>query len=249
MRCCATAVRELFCTSGCRGTLLPWGEGGPSCRRRASGTMGRMRGPSSVEKEVAPHQFGRMTYGRAIERLFVVHQTHATVSHGLTSSPPEGERGLTSATLGCLNECLGPLVGPGVERQERRQQLPALRRERVAVGGVVHETGLAQLLEARVEHAGVGCGRLLQGAEGEGLLAQLPQDAQGHAPAQQVEQRHDGASGGRAAHAPAGFGEGHVAIISVAATRGSCYGNSSTGGWPMSASPRIAPANPPYPPE
>src|SRR6476660_6929543 len=116
---------------GAAGPFSPWGEGGPK---------GRMRGPSSVEKEVAPHQFGRMTYGRAIERFFVVHQTHATVSHGLTSSPPEGERGLTSATLGCLNECLGPLVGPGVEGQERRQQLPALRRERVAVGGVVQET-------------------------------------------------------------------------------------------------------------
>src|SRR3979409_1692084 len=28
-----------------------------------------------------------------------------------------------------------------------------------------------------------------------------------------------------------------------------CYGKSSTGGLSMSASPRIAPANPPYPPE
>ena len=41
--------------------------------------------------EVAPHQFGPMTYGRAIQVETMARSKHATVSHGLTSSPPRGE--------------------------------------------------------------------------------------------------------------------------------------------------------------
>jgi hypothetical protein len=48
-----------------------------------------MRGPSA--NQVAPHQFGRMTYDRAGERSWVVGDGHAVVSHGLMSSPPRGE--------------------------------------------------------------------------------------------------------------------------------------------------------------
>ncbi len=51
-----------------------------------------MRGPSSEDAQLPPHQFGHMTYGRATKRLLGERQTHATVSHGLTSSP-QGERG------------------------------------------------------------------------------------------------------------------------------------------------------------
>ena len=40
---------------------------------------------------VAPHQFGRMTYDRAIEGVAAVRTGLAAVSHGLTSSPPRGE--------------------------------------------------------------------------------------------------------------------------------------------------------------
>jgi hypothetical protein len=40
---------------------------------------------------VAPHQFGRMTYGCAIEGRFAAPEENAAVSHGLTSSPPRGE--------------------------------------------------------------------------------------------------------------------------------------------------------------
>jgi hypothetical protein len=67
--------------TGQRGPFSPWGEGAPK---------GRMRGPS-VAREVAPHQFGRMTYGRATKVAPVVGECHAAVSHGLTSSPPRGE--------------------------------------------------------------------------------------------------------------------------------------------------------------
>src|SRR6476661_2996120 len=52
---------------------------------------GRMRGFSSMEKEVAPHQFGQMTYDRAIDVACDVSARGASVSHGLTSSPPRGE--------------------------------------------------------------------------------------------------------------------------------------------------------------
>jgi hypothetical protein len=40
---------------------------------------------------VAPHQFGQMTYGRAIDVEAVASPQNAAVSHGLTSSPPRGE--------------------------------------------------------------------------------------------------------------------------------------------------------------
>src|SRR5882672_8615733 len=59
----------------------PWGEG---ARRADEGAF-----PS--RKEVPPHQFGRMTYGRAIERLLAATWECATVSHGLSSSPQRGE--------------------------------------------------------------------------------------------------------------------------------------------------------------
>ena len=41
--------------------------------------------------EVAPHQFGRMTYGCATKDEIAADVRHAAVSHGLTSSPPRGE--------------------------------------------------------------------------------------------------------------------------------------------------------------
>jgi hypothetical protein len=102
-----------------------------------------------------------------------------------------------------------------VQRQEQFEQLLAPQGERVALGPMLDDAGLAQLAEPRIEHAGVGLGGLLQGPEGEGPIAQLPQDAPGHAPSQQVEQRHDRAAGGRAAHAPARKWGSH-AMISVA---------------------------------
>jgi hypothetical protein len=68
-----------------------WGEGAP---------QGRMRGPSLAHKIVAPHQFGQMTYGCAAMGPLAVGLEHATVSHGLTSSPPRGEAHFEGAS--CL---------------------------------------------------------------------------------------------------------------------------------------------------
>src|SRR6185436_19064798 len=69
----------------------PWGEGAP---------QGRMRGPLSLAKKVAPHQFGRMTYDRALDVARAASKENAIVSHGLTSSPPQGEAAaLASPTL------------------------------------------------------------------------------------------------------------------------------------------------------
>jgi hypothetical protein len=42
-------------------------------------------------RSVAPHQFGRMTYDRAVNGAVAVRTRIAAVSHGLTSSPPGGE--------------------------------------------------------------------------------------------------------------------------------------------------------------
>src|SRR5947207_8294548 len=105
MRCCATAVRELFCTSGCRGTLLPLGRRWPVVSKTRLRHDGPDEGAFKGGEGSRPSPVRPNDLRPRHERLFVVHQTHATVSHGLTSSPPEGERGLTSATLGCLNEC------------------------------------------------------------------------------------------------------------------------------------------------
>jgi hypothetical protein len=68
-----------------RTSFSPWGEGAPK---------GRMRGPPG--HQVAPHQFGRMTYSRAIEVSCLAGNADAAVSHGLTSSPPWGEGRLPS---------------------------------------------------------------------------------------------------------------------------------------------------------
>ena len=57
-----------------------------------------MRGPS--KEKLPPHQFGQMTYGRAIEGQGVAREVLAAVSHGLTSSP-QGERG-RHALIACL---------------------------------------------------------------------------------------------------------------------------------------------------
>ena len=73
--------------SRCR-PFSPWGEGGP-------------KGPDEgafTSRKVAPHQFGRMTYDRAFMRPPVAKVAHATVSHGLTSSPP-GEREKVTGAL------------------------------------------------------------------------------------------------------------------------------------------------------
>jgi hypothetical protein len=43
------------------------------------------------ESAVAPHQFGLMTYERAIKVETMARTKRAPVSHGLTSSPPRGE--------------------------------------------------------------------------------------------------------------------------------------------------------------
>ena len=42
-------------------------------------------------KQVAPHQFGQMTYGCVTKRARAAWERRAAVSHGLTSSPPRGE--------------------------------------------------------------------------------------------------------------------------------------------------------------
>jgi hypothetical protein len=82
-----------------RDPFSPWGEGArrvvsktrfqredaPPARRADEGAF------FTVRKKVAPHQFGQMTYDRAIKRVLAARDAHAAVSHGLTSSPQRGE--------------------------------------------------------------------------------------------------------------------------------------------------------------
>ena len=67
----------------------PWGEG---ARRADEGAC------FAIGRKVPPHQFGRMTYGRAMKVLPVGRLENAAVSHGLTSSPRRGEAGTTNGS-------------------------------------------------------------------------------------------------------------------------------------------------------
>ena len=64
-------------------TLLPLGRRWP---------VGPDEGAFIIAHEVPPHQFGQMTYDRAMKGILVAGEASAAVSHGLTSSP-RGERG------------------------------------------------------------------------------------------------------------------------------------------------------------
>ena len=88
----AAEHRQPFGYSGDSCTFpSPLGERVPAVSKTRFQHDGRMRGPSGAKKQVAPHQFGRMTYGRAIDDVHVDGQEDAAASHGLTSSPPRGE--------------------------------------------------------------------------------------------------------------------------------------------------------------
>ena len=63
-------------------TLLPLGRRWP---------VGPDEGAFVTAKTVAPHQLGRMTYGRATSVSEAVSAADAAVSHGLASSPRWGE--------------------------------------------------------------------------------------------------------------------------------------------------------------
>src|SRR5262245_18235796 len=69
----------------------PLGEKVPVVSKTRLRHEGRMRGPSLLSRQVAPHRFGQMTYGLAITVASVGHNAHEAVSHGLASSPPRGE--------------------------------------------------------------------------------------------------------------------------------------------------------------
>src|SRR5436190_19052590 len=75
-----------------RGPFSPWGEG---ARRVEDAPPARWVDEGAfitAGKEVPPHQFGQMTYGRAIEVVLADCAVSAAVSRGLTSSPRgEGE--------------------------------------------------------------------------------------------------------------------------------------------------------------
>ena len=90
------AVSPRFSLASAAGSLLPLGRRCP-----VGADEGAFR---SWKGKVAPHQFGRMTYGRAIGHLQVVGNVHAPVSHGLTSSPPRGEGTLEHFEIGFLGE-------------------------------------------------------------------------------------------------------------------------------------------------
>ncbi len=73
-----------------------------------------------------------------------------------------------------------------------RKEFAPQRAQRVAPFGVHDDLVLPQLRKTRIEDARVGFGRLLQRTEGQWSVApELPQNAQGRAPSQQIEQHHD----------------------------------------------------------
>lgn len=117
---------------------------------------------------------------------------------------------------------------------------------------VDEDAGFAELAQAVVEHAG---GELVaaraQLAEGEGLSAQLPEDAQRPASAEQIEEHHERAPGAGAARGLE-RGEGglfalHYEFRSTGPDRDPlCYGKRSEGEAMVA---RIQPVQPPYSPD
>src|SRR5262245_58837646 len=59
-------------------------------------------GISARREQLPPHQFGQMTYDRAIEVTSVFRKGLAAVSHGLTSSPQWGEGHAASAVTSAM---------------------------------------------------------------------------------------------------------------------------------------------------
>lgn len=94
-----------------------------------------------------------------------------------------------------------PAVRPLVERHQDLEQLAPLRGEGIPAVAAGYQAGVAQLGQPLGEHArGHAVTAPLQLAKGGRRMAQLPQDAQHPAPAEQVEQRHDGPAAGRTSH-------------------------------------------------
>ena len=151
---------------------------------------GRMRGPSG--EELPPHQFGRMTYGRAIKRSLVDREPNATISHGLTSSPQGERRALRTYWRARHAEPAGAADGAG-------------RGGRAGAGDVQRQPGARHRGGADLRGRAHGYDRRRSAGAGEVLSqarparthraarAARPHRARGHAPlraAQPKELRH-----------------------------------------------------------
>ena len=90
---------------------------------------GRMRGPSTRRKEVAPHQLGQMTYGRAID---VVASGSRTL-RGRKSWPrvlsPDGERGARRRARSPRHQNLARILIPALLGRAHNCVVARLRRD------------------------------------------------------------------------------------------------------------------------
>src|SRR5260370_1989081 len=119
------------------------------------------------------------------------------------STKPMSRR--SSTTSAKSTDCLRPFLRPDVQRQEEPQQLAAQGRETVAHLIVqLDQPGRPELGQARIDDGRAGADRVLQFAEAPRPVAQLPDDPQGPAAAQQIEQRHDRPAAFRAARRTSG---------------------------------------------
>src|SRR5262245_58740167 len=73
--------------------FAPWGEGAPKRR---------MRGPLPRFKQLPPHRFGRITYGRAGTQRYRNEDALASASQGLTPGSPRGEATAVSSNVNRL---------------------------------------------------------------------------------------------------------------------------------------------------
>src|SRR5262245_24285654 len=95
-----------------------------------------------------------------------------------------------------------------VQRREALEQLLALAGEAVTETiPMVDDARQAELLEAGVQCAGIAVQQLEQIAEVEAPAAKLPDEPEGPAAPEQVEEGHDRSAAARAANPPSGSGE------------------------------------------
>ena len=108
-----------------------------------------------------------------------------------------------------------PRIRPLVKWHDDPQERLSFRAQAVAVRIVNYDARCPQFLKARIQDAWICFGRHLQPAECQGLigLGKLPQNAQSHAPPQQIKKRHNRAPGLRPTDRLARLGKLHAILF------------------------------------
>src|ERR671914_635987 len=153
-----------------------------SCRRPAGRGAGQPRRGS-------PRSSRRGVRARNAWRRLVVCEPAAE-----SAWPPAPRRVARASAPACATGLRK--LGPAVQLEEDPTQLAARRRQPVATAiSALEDTRGLQLAHSLGEHRGADAGPAAKLGEAEGIAAELPDDPQRPAPAQQVERLEEGFRG------------------------------------------------------